>query len=387
MAPNPLLPPDSVTVQGPSATIPQPGGKVPTSSYDPELPHRLQGKRPMPSGRLVVALQHPLGEQQQAVGSRPQPGAGQGQSSGHSVTFTLSDLSQAEPPSGGRPPCGTQVATVILREQMTQTEPCAVALSPHMTDVGTQLTQDRCVTHPTICTPTPPPPRSPITNPKPPRRALRPLGHKSISRCPGHQDPMEQGSLTPQPPPAQPSREQNEHLCVLHHRAEQMAHQHPAPFQLSLPTRDVGTQASTVPMNPHPAPGSPEAPCPCSPQHCPAVPLPWDVSTTRALSKPDRSSAWWPLLHSQHTATPCSVSTVMESSTSKNVPVEVDAIAEVPTGRGGFSEDVALCDRAPATAPPQDNGSKDFACGIDIGHKVDVELATEFKTFFMGEFG
>ncbi|XP_031447783.1 septin-4 isoform X2 [Phasianus colchicus] len=385
MAPNPLLPPDSATLQGPSATIPQPRGKVPMSSYVPELPQRLQGRRPMPSGRLVVALQRPLGEQQQAVGSRLQPGAGQGQSSGHSVTFTLSDLSRAEPPSRGCPPCGSQVATAILKEQMTQTEPCTVVLSPHMIDVGTQLPQDPCATHPTVCTPTPPPPRSPITNPKPPRRALRPLVHKSISRCSGHQDPMEQGSLSPQPPPAQPSREQNEHLCVLHHRAEQMAHQHPAPFQLSPPTRDMGTQASSVPVNPHPDPRSPKAPCACCPQHCPAVPLPWDVSTTRALSKPDRSSAWWPLLHSLHAVTPCPVSPVMEPSTSKSSPVEVDAIAEVPTGRGGFSEDVAMCDRAPATTLLQDNGSKNFACGVDVGHKVDKELATEFKTTFMDE--
>ena len=123
------------------------------SSRVPELPHGLHSRWPVPSGRLVVALQGPLCERQQAVGSHPQPGAGQGQSSGHSVTFTLSDLSQAEPPSGGCPLRGTQVTTAILKEQMTQTEPCTVAASPHMIDMGTQLSQDPCATHPTVCTP------------------------------------------------------------------------------------------------------------------------------------------------------------------------------------------------------------------------------------------
>lgn len=67
--------------------------------------------------------------------------------------------------------------------------------------------------------------------------------------------------------------------------------------------------------------------------------------------------------------------------------MKVDAKAEVLTGSVGFSEDVAVCDRAPATALLQDNSSKNFVCGADGGHKVDTELATEFNTFFMGEFG
>ncbi|XP_015736283.1 septin-4 isoform X3 [Coturnix japonica] len=382
MAPNPLMPPDSVTLQGPSATIPQPNSKVPMSSHVPESPHGLQdrmGRQTMPSGRLVVALQRPLGERQQAVGSCLQPGAGQGRRGGHSVTFTLRDLPRAEPPSGGCPPRGTQVATVILKEKMTQTEPCMVTLSPHVIDVGTQLSQDPCATHPIFCTPTPPPPRSTITNPKPPRRALRPLGQKSISQLSGYQDHTEQGSLSSQPPPAQPIREQNEHLCVLHHRAEQPTRQIPAPSRPSPPTSDMGTQASTVSVHPHPAPGFPKAPCACCPQHCPTIPLPWDV-TTRALPKPGRSSAWWPLLHPQHTVTP-----VMEPGTSKSSPVHVDAISEDTTGRGGFRDNVTVCDRAPATALLQDNSSKNFIHGADGGRKVDMDLATEFNTYFMDE--
>ncbi|XP_021271093.1 uncharacterized protein LOC110407590 isoform X2 [Numida meleagris] len=393
MAPNPLLPPDSVTLQRPSATIPQPGSKVPMSSRVPELPHGLQDRlgqgQPVPSGRLLVALHHPLGDRQLTVGSRLQPGAGQGQSGGPSVTFTLSGLSRAESPSRGCPLHGTQEATAILKEQMTQTEPCKVALS-HRVDAGTQLLRAPCATCPIICTPSPPPPRSPITNPKAPRRALRLLGDKSISQW--NQDPMEPGSLSLQPPPAQPGKEQNECLCVLHRMAKQLhrgaeteaALRHPAPSRPSPPTRDTGTQTGTVPVYPHPAPRSLAATCACCPQHSPAIPSSWNARINRALPKPGPSSAWWPLLHPEHPVTPRPVSPVMEPSTSKSGSLKADAITDVLTGRGGFSEDVAPCDRAPATALQQDNSSKSFVCGADGGDEVDTEsVAAKLKTTFL----
>ncbi|XP_040389047.1 septin-4 isoform X2 [Cygnus olor] len=463
MAPNPLLPPDSDTTRDPSAAVPQPGSASTPTPRVPESPRSLSPctvmelrsgmclVQPVTSGHLLVALQSPLGVRrvgrQARASGRPQPGSGQGQSGGHSVTPLTSNLSQAEPPAGGCPPHDTQGAlarpqcrrsrAVLLREQMTQTEPSTEVLPPPRVDVKTRLPTPPApqrappAAHPTSSSPSPPPaPCSPaaITNTKLSRRATQQPRDKSSYRCVLHQASPEPGttpgSSTLEPPPAQPgtgasapresrgvrrvegrAEEQEEYRCALHRTAKRLRRVVEAevaqggywpttPSRPSPPMRDKGTQTKPVPVLPHPTEHSPEdTHAPGRDYQGPAVPLPpvlsRDVPTARALPKPGPDSAWWPLVHPEQQVAPRPVFPPMRLNATQIGFSELGAITEVTAGRGGSSEDVAElapCGRAPATAIPQEVMSKSFpsGCDADDGDMAGRELeASGLRTFFM----
>lgn len=441
MAPNPLLPPDSDTPRDPSAAAPQPGSASTPSPQVPEpprsrLPCMVMELRsgmclvqPVTSGRLLVALQSPLGARRVGAkaraSGRPQPGPGQGQSSGHSVAPMTSNLSQAEPPAGGCPPRDTRGALArpqrcrsraVLRDQMTQTEPSTEVLPPPWVDVKTQLPTPPApqraprAAHPTSSSPSPPPaPRSPtaIANTKPSHRAPQQPGDKSSYRCVLHRASPEPGTtlgFSPlEPPPAQPSmgasallesrgvqraearaEEQEEYRCALHLTAKRLrrvvvaevAHGGSWPMAPSPPPppkRDKGTQTTPVPVLPRPTEHSPEdTHAPGRDRQGPAVPLPLllarDVPTARALPKPDPDSAWWPLVHPEQQVAPRPMSPSMRPNATELGSLGLGAITEVTAGRGGSSEDaaeLAPCGRAPATAVPQEVMPKSFPSGCD----------------------